>query len=103
MDGDHSPKKHAVSNVSARTCDNTSCALSQGTSQMRSAIPSSHGDFRASVRWIAMPSVLQITNAPFTHLSNLLPAWRRFTFTCLCLFTLVLQAVVVESASLPSS
>ena len=68
MDGDPSPKKHTVSNALARTCDNTSRALSQGTSRMCSAVPSSRGDFRASVRWITMPSVLQMTNIPFTHL-----------------------------------
>src|SRR3954469_13895278 len=74
-------------------------ALSQGTSRMRSAVPSSRGDFRASVQWITMPSVLQITNAPFTHLTNPLPARRRSTLARLCPFTLVLHAAIVENAS----
>src|SRR3954462_4158290 len=101
LDGDPLPKKLAVSNASARTCDNTSRALSQGTSQICSDVPSSRGDFRASVRWITMPLVLQMTNIPFTHLSNTLPAWRRSTLTRLCPFTLVLHAAIVENASLP--
>src|SRR4051812_29224278 len=71
--------------------------------QMRSAVPSSSGDFHASVWWITMPSVMQIINAPFTFLSNLLPAWRRSTLTRLCPFTLVLHAEIVENASTSSS
>src|SRR4051812_19217763 len=66
-----------------------------------SAVPSSHGDFRASVQWITMPSVLQMTNTPFTHLSNPLPARRRSTLMHLCPFTLILHAPIVENASLP--
>src|SRR3954462_4278610 len=101
LDGDPLPKKLAVSNASARTCDNMSRALSQGTSRICSAVPSSRGDFRASVRWITMPPVLQMTNIPFTHLSNTLPAWRQYTLTRLCPFTPVLHAAIVENASLP--
>src|SRR4051812_27974495 len=101
LDGDPSPKKPVVSNASTQTCDNTSHALSQGTSRICSVVPSSRGDFRASLRWITMPSVLQMTNIPFTHLSNTLPAWRRSTLTRLCPFTLVLHAAIVENASLP--
>src|SRR3954465_7617480 len=80
-------------------CDNTSRALSQGTSRICSAVPSSRDDFRASVRWITMPSVLQITNAPFTHLTNSLPAGRRSTLMHLCPFTLVLHAAIIVNAS----
>src|SRR3954462_4976483 len=101
LDGGTPPKKPAVSNASARTCDNTSRALSQGTSRICSAIPSSRGDFHASVRWITMLLVLQMTNIPFTHLSNTLPAWRRSTLMRLCPFILVLHAAIVENASLP--
>src|SRR4051812_14364495 len=101
LDGDPSPKKPAVSNASPRTCDNTSRALSQGTSRICFVVPSSRSDFRASMWWITMPLVLQMTNIPFTHLSNTLPAWRRSTFTRLCPFTLVLYAAIVENASLP--
>src|SRR4051812_40757186 len=101
LDGDPSPKKPAVSNASARTCDNTSRVLSEGTSRICSAESSSHGDFHASVRWITMPSILQMINIPFTHLSKTLPAWRRSTLTHLCPFTLVLYAAIVENASLP--
>src|SRR3954471_15358112 len=101
LDGDPSPKKPVVSNASARTCDNTSRALSQGTSRICYVVPSSCGDFHASVRWITMPPVLQMTNIPFTHLSNTLPAWRRSTLKRLCPFTLVLHAAIVKNASLP--
>src|SRR5438045_8223648 len=101
MHGGTPPKKPAVSNASARTCDNMPRALSQGTSRICSAVPSSRGDLHASVRWITMPPVLQMTNIPFTHLSNTLPAWRRSTLTRLCPFTLVLHAAIVENTSLP--